>query len=578
MTIRHPTFERIGEDYHQAIHIPADCNTESEVIGYTFKRIECQLEYALLEDAPEFAALSYVWGDPNDTIEITLNGAEFPVTRNLYKALTFLTRVHNDGEKMRYWIDAMCINQNDVQERSGQVLRMRDIYGSAKLVFAFLGDLGSQLIPFINMIPTLGNQMFANLEKRLDLLDDYSLLYERGENYLALYEVVTGILMTPWFGRAWVVQEAVTPLISPFLILGHQILRLEDLAIVETALNLPQMRSKLPLGPASIIRKRLARNLVKLRDLYHPDPKDVPSSFQITSIDSATLKLSHLLKAVAAQKQATDPRDKIFSFIGLVPQMDYSGSLRPDYTSSCSKVYHQYTQFILETIGDLDILLTKKHHVPGVPSWVSDFGNALEDHMFSDTKVGTPVVISVDETRLKIQGTILGFLDVVWQSNLSRIKAKSSEKLAQFHETIVQKASYLRGDSSFDMVLDEWLKRNYASDQLQQSKAFYHRILRGFLDSSDPTLTVDEEVFKLFGPILLQTYVVLKDGAIGYIIGEELPRVGDMACIARGLKIGFILRKNGGYWEYICACDLLHRPLAEQQWLLKNTPRKFTII
>jgi hypothetical protein len=122
------------------------------------------------------------------------------------------------------------------------------------------------------------------------------------------------------------------------------------------------------------------------------------------------------------------------------------------------------------------------------------------------------------------------------------------------------------------------LKRNYESDQLQQLKSCYHRVLRGFIDPLDPTLTVDEEVFRHFGPILLQTYVVLKDGAIGYIIGGELPRAGDMACIARGLKIGFILRKNGGYWEYICACDILHRPLSEHQFFLKNAPQEFTII
>ncbi|KAH8672584.1 heterokaryon incompatibility protein-domain-containing protein, partial [Tricladium varicosporioides] len=116
-----------------------------------FNRIECQLEYVFLEDCPEFAALSYVWGDPNDKVRIILNGKEFLVTRNLYKSLEFLTGVHNDGEKMLYWIDAICINQTNVQERSGQVLRMRDIYGSAKLVFAFLGDSSSELVPSINM-------------------------------------------------------------------------------------------------------------------------------------------------------------------------------------------------------------------------------------------------------------------------------------------------------------------------------------------------------------------------------------------------------------------------------------------
>lgn len=198
--------------------------------------------------------------------------------------------------------------------------------------------------------------------------------------------------------------------------------------------------------------------------------------------------------------------------------------------------------------------------------------------MVFDERKRTTVEISPDGTHLKVQAATLGFLDDVWQSSLSSIKEKSSKKLAQFHEAIIQKASYLRGHSNFDQVLDEWLKRNYESDQLQQLKFCYHHILRGFIDSLDPTLTADEEVFRLFGPILLQNYVVLKDGAIGYIIGSELLRAGDVACIARGSKIGFVLRKNGGYWEYICACDLLHRPLQEHQWLLKNAPQEFTIV
>ena len=360
VSIRHLTIERIGEDYHQPVHISTDCSTKTENTESILNRIECQLEHALLEDCPESAALSYVWGDPNDRVIIILDGKEFLVRRNPYESLEFLSSVYNDGEEMRYWIDAICINQDDVQERSRQILRMGDIYGSAKLVFAFLGNFSSKPVPAINMISAVGDQMFVNLEKGLDLLDDYSLLYEPGEDYPALYGVVIGIIMTPWFSRAWVVQEAVTPLISPFLVFGHQILRLENLAIVETAFNQPQIRSKLPLGPVSLIRKRLATNLMKLRDLYRPDPKDVPMS-----IYSDTLELSHLLKTVAAQKQASDPRDKIFSFIGLVPRLEYSRSLRPDYTSSCSKVYHQYTRFILETTGDLDILLTKRYQVPG---------------------------------------------------------------------------------------------------------------------------------------------------------------------------------------------------------------------
>jgi hypothetical protein len=209
---------------------------------------------------------------------------------------------------------------------------------------------------------------------------------------------------------------------------------------------------------------------------------------------------------------------------------------------------------------------------------VPDFANPFEDEMVSDKQKRRPAEISVDGTQLKVQATALGFLDDVWQSSYSNIKAKSSEKLAQFHRTIIQKASYLRGNSSFDQVLDEWLNGNYETDQLQQLKFFYLFILRGFIDSSDLTRAVDEDAFRHFGPILSQTYVVLKDGAISYTIGNEPPRVGDMTCIAQRLKCGFVLRKSRGYWEYIGMCDLLHSPLPEHQRLLKNAQQEITII
>ena len=61
-TIRHPIIARIGEDYHQAVR--------TESFKSMFDRIECQLDYALLEVCPEFAALSYVWGDQNDKFKL----------------------------------------------------------------------------------------------------------------------------------------------------------------------------------------------------------------------------------------------------------------------------------------------------------------------------------------------------------------------------------------------------------------------------------------------------------------------------------------------------------------------------
>jgi hypothetical protein len=86
---------------------------------------------------PTFFALSYVWGDPARTQEILVDGKRLGITENLYKALRVLQR--DAMGDLKVWADAVCINQNDLAERSDQVFLMREIYHSAAEVRIWLG-------------------------------------------------------------------------------------------------------------------------------------------------------------------------------------------------------------------------------------------------------------------------------------------------------------------------------------------------------------------------------------------------------------------------------------------------------
>lgn len=87
--------------------------------------IFCELVHVCLSDHDDYSALSYCWGDPTITTPITLNGQPYPVTTNLEQALRYIRLEH---ECRPLWIDALCINQSDLSERSHQVRRMREIY------------------------------------------------------------------------------------------------------------------------------------------------------------------------------------------------------------------------------------------------------------------------------------------------------------------------------------------------------------------------------------------------------------------------------------------------------------------
>ena len=86
-------------------------------------------------DETLFATLSYVWGPPAPQCRIQVNGDEIGIGRNLETALRYYRHA---GWNMPLWVDALCINQGDLSERSAQVRFMDDIYSAAADTFVFL--------------------------------------------------------------------------------------------------------------------------------------------------------------------------------------------------------------------------------------------------------------------------------------------------------------------------------------------------------------------------------------------------------------------------------------------------------
>jgi hypothetical protein len=98
--------------------------------------VSCNLEVHHLEDPPSYQALSYCWGDENETFTINLEGYDWQITENLYEALS---AIRLTTEPILLWIDAICINPDDIPEKNSQIQRMGDIFESATRVLAWLG-------------------------------------------------------------------------------------------------------------------------------------------------------------------------------------------------------------------------------------------------------------------------------------------------------------------------------------------------------------------------------------------------------------------------------------------------------
>ena len=95
------------------------------------------IEDCLRREAPPYRALSYEWGEPTtDLHTIRLNGRTFKARANLWWCLRHMQRLYDDRH---IWIDALCIDQHNIQERNEQVRNMGEVYSSATSVLVWLG-------------------------------------------------------------------------------------------------------------------------------------------------------------------------------------------------------------------------------------------------------------------------------------------------------------------------------------------------------------------------------------------------------------------------------------------------------
>lgn len=177
------------------------------------KPIETRLRVLSLDDNDcHFQALSYTWGDPTNKKAIRCNGEEFLATKNMYSALERLPNLDKSASLGRvFWIDAICINQDDWNERGSQVQLMLRIYQQADIVWADLGYASSEefhgVAKFINlMIEILDvNSGGPKLEK--DLTGAYPDIDD------PLWRTWQEFLSRPYFVRLWTVSAKVTTLL-----------------------------------------------------------------------------------------------------------------------------------------------------------------------------------------------------------------------------------------------------------------------------------------------------------------------------------------------------------------------------
>jgi hypothetical protein len=167
-----------------------------------------RMQIASLSDKEiHFDALSYVWGSQDETFLLSLDEKFLRVHHNLYAALPYLVNRGKQGTCMRpIWIDAICINQEDEEEKSEQIASMHRIYRQAEKVWVWLGLSENQdRIPeAIELLPSI---RLAGIEADQDTSipeDQIADVFGLSDLEPALWDATFHILMNPWYRRVWV--------------------------------------------------------------------------------------------------------------------------------------------------------------------------------------------------------------------------------------------------------------------------------------------------------------------------------------------------------------------------------------
>jgi hypothetical protein len=168
--------------------------------------ISASLEVWDTGSEPRYRAISYVCGDAQRMQDITVNGRPTSVRHNCYYAL-WQASLHYP--KSRVWIDALCINQLDLEEKTAQVMMMHEIYCNAAQVLACIGpsDSHSDVVKqaaedpdtFVQKLPYRWVKNPVDLDLWNPPLDEASSV-----QFFAHY---SEFYMRPYFSRVWILQE-----------------------------------------------------------------------------------------------------------------------------------------------------------------------------------------------------------------------------------------------------------------------------------------------------------------------------------------------------------------------------------
>ncbi|KAI3325537.1 heterokaryon incompatibility protein-domain-containing protein [Xylariaceae sp. AK1471] len=501
-----------------------------------------------------YQALSYVWGDPADTVTILVNEHEFQATRNLGNALRQFRQAGEAFVEQEIWIDAICINQRDIDEKSKQVPRMADIYSMATRVVIWLGPNN----PEEEQVFARGFWCRARLHELYvrdiagtDMsFDEWN--YEKTYPELANAEDETRdiwaiISRRQWFKRIWTVQEFCLAGDSSIFYAGAH-------SITVGALKL--------WGGSGLAAFNSGRKSTEMRTMFGRRmwfqdqlPLAATQNGETYNAVSSLLELIVRTGCVATSV----PHDRIYGLLALATlvHQDLPEDLEPNYLRSYKSVYTTYARFIIGWTGDLRILLCGRNDLRGVPSWVPDFRYLGMIHTLEKPETLATPFFADNWNQLTVQGSVVGScIKYVppWHPAIgshSRTEAELDLDAKQYFETVitslVHESAKLR-NQSFGSTLSEFVEARAGAAEDLAWFLNQESLDTGYKEYPQNNSTTIKAAMT-WGKILLEDGIILD-----FVRQDASVEPGDIVCMLKGSNLPAVLRPKGDVHELVGGC------------------------
>jgi hypothetical protein len=441
--------------------------------------ISVTLVTTALDSAPSYNALSYTWGNPlshyiatEETIKsytkencsMMCNGRVLKIGKNLRDALIAWHNAVPTPKSEHLWADAVCINQEDLDEKAVQVRMMEQIFRKASKVVAWLGpedETTTYVFELLSRLSSLPLGHISSVDPE-DMWRPEAHVGKLGIQPLNFRHWLSWVAFAhrPYFKRVWIIQES--QLAGDIIgVCGSHVFDWDTL--ISTWCFLART------GWATLLYTEQIRcnGVIPRNDQLGVFKKLIESksdagmgAFRLLigrmHIRDKQYTLTTLLMRYR-YCSSTDPRDMVYALIGVARKNFKPFDTQPQlldvsYRISVTELYIRTARSLMLADGHLNHLTLKEGSlmtkIEGLPSWVPDYsaelmpeplsercesGNWIQSWNASGNLAWKPMPSSLVSRYLDVQGRFMGVVDDV---AMDPLLAQSEDDIAYFWDSI----------------------------------------------------------------------------------------------------------------------------------------------